>query len=332
MGRHTADTRSDRANRELDDHAIVSERRAAKNRTRTAETSVVRPTPVQQAEQRVAPVIAPVSVAANRVSDAEAAHAAAVVTAPAARIVRRSRARSLAPSKPSTPRSFNGFVRQRSTIPAMSFLAVSAFVGGSLFNPMQTDAATAAPVLAPAPISTPQQFSAHGTYGDFDATRDGFDIVKPAPKPTPTPTPTATPDASDGAATDSASTDAAATDEPAAAQPAASTPLAATAATPDPGSAQAIAQQMVTARGWGNDQYSCLVSLWNKESGWRVNAYNPSGAYGIPQSLPGSKMASAGADWQTNPATQITWGLNYITGVYGTPCGAWAHSVSYNWY
>nr|WP_258374447.1 transglycosylase SLT domain-containing protein [Curtobacterium sp. MCBD17_032] len=250
---------------------------------------------------------------------------AAAAPAPAARIVRRSRARSLAPTKPSAPRSFNGFVRQRSTIPAMSFLAVSAFVGGSLFNPMQTDAATAAPVLAPAPITTPQQFSAHGTYGDFDAARDGFAIVKPAPKPKPVPTPSAS--ATPGA-TETASTD----DAEDAAQPAASTPLAATAATPDPGSAQAIAQQMVAARGWGNDQYSCLVSLWNKESGWRVNAYNPSGAYGIPQSLPGSKMASAGADWQTNPATQITWGLNYITGVYGTPCGAWAHSVSYNWY
>ncbi len=101
----------------------------------------------------------------------------------------------------------------------------------------------------------------------------------------------------------------------------------------DPGSAQAIAQQMVAARGWGDDQFACLVALWNKESGWRVNASNgSSGAYGIPQALPGSKMASAGADWQTNPATQITWGLGYIAGRYGTPCGAWAHLQSSNWY
>ncbi len=98
------------------------------------------------------------------------------------------------------------------------------------------------------------------------------------------------------------------------------------------GEAQAIAQQMVTARGWGNDQFSCLVSLWSKESGWRTNASNPSGAYGIPQALPGSKMATVGADWQTNPATQITWGLNYISGVYGDPCSAWAHSQATNWY
>jgi hypothetical protein len=97
--------------------------------------------------------------------------------------------------------------------------------------------------------------------------------------------------------------------------------------------AQATARGMVTARGWGDDQFSCLVSLWNKESGWNYLAYNrSSGATGIPQALPGSKMASAGADWQTNPATQISWGLGYISGRYGTPCGAWSHSQSVGWY
>ncbi|MDQ1741881.1 MAG: resuscitation-promoting factor RpfB [Pseudonocardiales bacterium] len=98
------------------------------------------------------------------------------------------------------------------------------------------------------------------------------------------------------------------------------------------GSAQQIAAGMVAARGWGSEQFNCLVSLWNKESGWRTNAYNPSGAYGIPQALPGSKMASAGADWQTSARTQISWGLGYIAGVYGTPCSAWAHSQATNWY
>jgi hypothetical protein len=101
---------------------------------------------------------------------------------------------------------------------------------------------------------------------------------------------------------------------------------------PSPGSAQAIGHQMVLARGWGEDQYSCLVSLFNRESGWRVNAANPSGAYGIPQALPGSKMATAGADWATDAATQIAWGLGYITARYGTPCGAWAHSQNTGWY
>ncbi|PID98200.1 MAG: lytic transglycosylase [Actinobacteria bacterium] len=99
------------------------------------------------------------------------------------------------------------------------------------------------------------------------------------------------------------------------------------------GDPKGIAQAMVAARGWSDSEFQCLVSLWQKESGWNPYAQNPSsGAYGIPQSLPGSKMAAAGADWQTNPATQITWGLNYIAGRYGTPCAAWGHSVAVNWY
>ena len=105
------------------------------------------------------------------------------------------------------------------------------------------------------------------------------------------------------------------------------------AAVPNPGSAQAYAFGAVAARGWGEDQYSCLVSLWQKESGWRVNAQNQSsGAYGIPQALPGSKMATAGGDWATNAGTQIEWGLGYITARYGTPCGAWAKSQASGWY
>ena len=84
--------------------------------------------------------------------------------------------------------------------------------------------------------------------------------------------------------------------------------------------------------GWGSDQFSCLVSLWTKESGWNYQAYNPSGATGIPQSLPGSKMATFGDDWQTNAATQIKWGLDYISRGYGTPCSAWSHSQATDWY
>ena len=99
-----------------------------------------------------------------------------------------------------------------------------------------------------------------------------------------------------------------------------------------PTAAQALARAMVAARGWSSTQYSCLVSLWNRESGWHVYAANPSGAYGIPQALPGAKMASAGPDWQNNAYTQIKWGLGYIASSYGTPCGAWAHSQATNWY
>lgn len=100
-----------------------------------------------------------------------------------------------------------------------------------------------------------------------------------------------------------------------------------------PAGAQATARSMLGGYGWGDDQFGCLVSLWNKESGWNYQAYNrSSGATGIPQALPGSKMASAGADWQTNAATQIAWGFGYISGRYGTPCNAWGHSQSVGWY
>jgi len=125
-----------------------------------------------------------------------------------------------------------------------------------------------------------------------DATRDGFDVVR--------------------------------------ARPSYSAPAA---GAPDPGSAKATASELVTARGWGQGEYDCLVALWNRESHWNVYAYNArSGAYGIPQALPGTKMASAGADWATNAATQITWGIGYIAARYGTPCGAWGHSQLMGWY
>ena len=99
------------------------------------------------------------------------------------------------------------------------------------------------------------------------------------------------------------------------------------------GSVKEIGQQMAAARGWTGSEWTCLESLWERESGWNHQAANPSsGAYGIPQALPGSKMGSAGSDWATNPATQIEWGLGYIADRYGTPCGAWGHSESVGWY
>lgn len=97
--------------------------------------------------------------------------------------------------------------------------------------------------------------------------------------------------------------------------------------------AKATARTMAAEYGWGDGEFGCLDSLWTKESGWNYQAANPSsGAYGIPQSLPGSKMATAGGDWQTNAATQIAWGLGYISAVYGTPCAAWGHSQATDWY
>lgn len=97
--------------------------------------------------------------------------------------------------------------------------------------------------------------------------------------------------------------------------------------------AQHFAMVQLASMGFGSSDGFCLIWLWNRESGWRTNAYNASsGAYGIPQSLPGSKMANYAADWRTNYETQIMWGLIYITGRYGSPCAAWAHSESVGWY
>jgi hypothetical protein len=111
------------------------------------------------------------------------------------------------------------------------------------------------------------------------------------------------------------------------------TPAAAAQPATASGSPQQIAQGMLGSYGWSASQFSCLQPLWNAESGWNVSASNPSsGAYGIPQALPGSKMASAGADWPTSAATQIRWGLGYIRSVYGSPCGAWSHEQASGWY
>jgi hypothetical protein len=114
------------------------------------------------------------------------------------------------------------------------------------------------------------------------------------------------------------------------------TPSATPATTPPPaasGSPQAIAQSMLKSFGWSSSQFSCLKPLWQHESSWSVSASNSStGAYGIPQAVPGSKMASAGPDWKTNPSTQIKWGLGYIKGTYGSPCAAWSHEQADGWY
>jgi len=100
------------------------------------------------------------------------------------------------------------------------------------------------------------------------------------------------------------------------------------------GTNRALGQQMAADMyGWTGDEWACLDTLWAHESGWRTTAGNKSsGAYGIPQALPGSKMAKYGDDWQSNPATQIKWGLAYIDGRYNTPCGAWNHFLSSHWY
>lgn len=185
-----------------------------------------------------------------------------------------------------------------------AFTAAAAFVLVTVVDPYS--GATASPYFQ-VPGAVSDRYNGQAAQSllvaggvEHTVTIEGYTIVEPEPEPEPVPVFAAS---------------------------------AGSAAVPNPGSAQAYAYGAVASRGWGQDQYNCLVSLWNKESGWRVNAANSSsGAYGIPQALPGSKMASAGADWQTNAGTQIEWGLGYISGRYGTPCGAWGHSVDVGWY
>jgi hypothetical protein len=94
-----------------------------------------------------------------------------------------------------------------------------------------------------------------------------------------------------------------------------------------------LAVPLIAERGWSLRQWKCLDRLWTRESGWNHRARNRwSGAYGIPQALPGGKMRSAGIAWRTSATTQIRWGLGYIRKRYGSPCAAWGHSQVAGWY
>ncbi|MCS4275791.1 hypothetical protein M2390_000963 [Mycetocola sp. BIGb0189] len=192
----------------------------------------------------------------------------------------------------------------------VSFAAVSGFLMVSIIDPYS--GATASPYYQLATVGEARTVDPGQTLvstADYDNSfsRHGYEIamIERAPEPDPV-------DDKTGANADK-------------------TPGRAVVA--DPGGARSVALSMVRERGWEDEQYLCLEKLWQKESNWRVNAANrSSGAYGIPQALPGRKMASAGADWESNPATQIKWGLGYISGRYGSPCGAWSHSQAVNWY
>jgi hypothetical protein len=184
-------------------------------------------------------------------------------------------------------------IRARWSLPLFSTIATVAFVAVMLAEPTGIRAAWAE-YGRDSVTAAPEETQSYQADGELPAlTRDGFSTVKVAPP----------------------------------------RPAAPAAGVPDPGTAQAIAYGMMAAYGWDDTEFNCLVALWNRESHWNVNAHNPrSGAHGIPQALPGEKMATVGADWATNPATQITWGLGYIAGRYGTPCGAWGHSEARGWY
>jgi hypothetical protein len=104
-------------------------------------------------------------------------------------------------------------------------------------------------------------------------------------------------------------------------------------APPNQQASQQIARNMLRSFGWTGRQFKYLDLLWEAESSWNASAENPStGAYGIPQAVPGSKMSAAGPDWQTDATTQIRWGLGYIKAAYGSPRSAWQHEVTYGWY
>ena len=213
----------------------------------------------------------------------------------------------LTPSNPVGVRVRRPHVRSRAVLLAFAFSAAMGFLLVNVVDPYSgaANAATAYTVVTSRYGGKEvQTYVVAGAYQNV-VNRDAVSVKAPPPKPAPTVSASGSPAKSGAPA----------------------------AGVPDPGSAQAIALADLQARGMGMDQYSCLVSLWNKESHWNVYSYNAgSGAYGIPQAVPGNKMASAGADWATNPATQITWGLGYVIGRYGSPCGAWSHSQSTGWY
>ncbi len=96
---------------------------------------------------------------------------------------------------------------------------------------------------------------------------------------------------------------------------------------------KALARALMPQFGMSSSEFGCLDNIWSQESGWNVHAANPtSSAYGIPQALPGSKMSSAGPNWQDNAETQIRWGLGYIRDRYGSACAAWSYKQGAGWY
>jgi membrane protein involved in colicin uptake len=219
----------------------------------------------------------------------------------------------------------------RSAVVALSLGLLAVAGGGAAATANSADLARTASVTAPsasaaAQTPSPSQPGALAqASSDARATADKAAADKAA----------ADKAAAAKAAADKAAADKAAADKAAADQAAAAAAKAAAAAQPvnDPAAAQAYAASRLSAFGWGQDQMSALVTLWNKESGWSTTATNASsGAYGIVQSLPGSKMASVGADWQTNYKTQIDWGLDYIKKSYGSPANALAFHLAHNWY
>lgn len=213
---------------------------------------------------------------------------------------------------------------------AQPFLAAPATQAAESYQPSLADITKANPQSYVAQDSTDggDAAAADGASESITSARSDVSVeLEPEPEPAPVQEDTTT-------TTDtSASEDTSSADTGSTSTESSSGGASADYVAPSAGSVKDTAASMAASQyGWGSDQFACLDSLWTKESGWNPTAANPSGAYGIPQALPGNKMATAGADWATNPATQIAWGLSYISSVYGTPCAAWGHSQAKNWY
>lgn len=219
-------------------------------------------------------------------------------------------------TRAATPRSVSAVsttAKCMAAVAVVGALMAAGSVASNTMNPVADGADTSSLVAAidqgvPTAISAPSDAAI------------SFSGITVSSKASPTTTPSAAPVKPEAAAvTPVASPEAA--------------PLARPAAVDDPAAAKAFAASQLGSHGWGADQMNCLNLLWERESNWRTTAENASsGAYGIVQSLPASKMESVGSDWATNYETQIRWGLGYIEGRYGSPCGAWGHSESVGWY
>lgn len=222
-------------------------------------------------------------------------------------------------SRATKPAALNHGRRNRAFIAIGATCALAGIAAVGFLQPAGTSSvadAAVAPSLAEITTSQAQTYQANLTTAvdekaDLNLGRDETVQAELEPEPEPEPVETAeeTPDSSgSGESDDSGSSGGS------------SYPTGGSYTGESP---QAIAQQMLSDRGM-SDQWGCFEAIIGQESGWDPYATNPSsGAYGIPQALPGSKMASAGSDWQTNPATQISWAIGYMNDRYGSPCGAY---------
>jgi hypothetical protein len=240
-------------------------------------------------------------------------------------------------AEPAKPAS--ALARFAAGIPAVGYRAAivtaacAALIGGGaagqaseLASPAASSAALTSPDTGLTPAETPAAETPSAAPAPTESATE-----KAAEQPAASPAPAAEPaPAAPAPAVEPAPAAPAPAPEPA---PAPAPEPAPAVAVDDPAGAQAYAASQLGAHGWAPDQMQCLQTLWTKESEWKTTATNASsGAYGIVQSLPAEKMASAGADYLTNYRTQINWGLGYIKERYGSPCGALNFHYANNWY